>query len=76
MSMSSYESAFQNRTLKKLAELSEKKLNNMAQGGCARDDASATGAAYNREVGYLQALRDVAELMQEVESELLGRQRE
>jgi len=74
--MNSYESAFQNRTLKKLAELSEKKLQNMASGGCHREDAASTGAAYEREVGYLQALRDVAELMQDVESELLGRRPE
>ncbi len=74
--MNSFESAFYSRTLKKLDELAQSKLDNMAGGGCRREAASATGAAYEREVGYLQALRDVASLMAEVESDLLGRRRE
>ncbi len=74
--MSSYESAFRTRLQKKLDDAGTAKTWEIASGGIISVDASSTGQAYVQIAGYLQALRDVAALMQEVEDDLLGRQRE
>lgn len=75
--MNSFEAAFANRLQQKLDKIFADRLDALAGGGCLRGNfVEHTGAAYHQEVGYFQALRDVAELMREVESDLLGRQQE
>ncbi len=71
--MNSFESAALTRMRKKVEELTQDRLDALARGGAMRDEPGSTGQAYSHDVGYFQALTDVAGLMQEVEDDLLGR---
>lgn len=74
--LSSYEGSFRTRLKKKMDAAYELRLQAVTSGGVLRDDPASTGQAYAVEAGYFQALEDVTRLMQEVEDDLLGRQRE
>lgn len=76
MSITSYESAFQMRLIKKLNDRADTLLDDLSNGSARATTPDQTGAKYEFSVGYLQALRDVAGMMSEVESDLLGRTRE